>query len=219
LRSFAAYCPVALAGIRGLNDVTEDRAITLTLTRGADREKINAEVDETDPRFAEARAVCYRLALTRWREVAQARRDLALPDWLVGRERELWGPLLTIAHLAEADAGEDLELTADLLALAKVQGEEREGLSDEGEAVVSILTARLAVADTMTVQPADLCDELTKALHRDRPIKPETVGRLLKRLGFKRLPRRAGGQPYEVTAARIAILRERYGGVGGENLH
>ena len=176
-------------------------------------------MDATDATFAEARAVCYRLALTRWRDVVQARRDFALPDWLVGRERELWGPLLAIAHLADADAEEDLGLTADLLALAKVQGEERAGLSDEGEAVMSILTARLSGADTMTVQPADLCDELTKALHRDKSIRPGTVGRLLKRLGFKKLPRRAGGQPWEVTEARIATLRERYGGLPPTNLH
>ncbi len=216
LRTFAAYCPVALAGIRGLNSVTEDRAITLTLTRGADRAKINAEVDETEPRFAEARAVCYRLALTRGRDVAESRRTLALPDWLVGRERELWAPLLTVAHLAEADAGEDLGLTADLLGLAKVQGEEREGLSDEGEAVVSLLSDSLKRADSLTIRPADLCEDLTKALHLDKAIRPERVGRLLKRLGFARAPRGAGGVRYVATAERIATLRARYGGQGEE---
>jgi len=127
VKSYSVYCPVALAGITGLNRVTEDRAITLVLSRGTDARRLNAEVNPTDARFAEISDVCFRLALLRHREVLDSARAFTLPEWLVGRKRELWLPLLAVAHLADQEG--DLGLVGDLLSLAEQQGEERAGVS------------------------------------------------------------------------------------------
>jgi hypothetical protein len=210
VKSYSIYAPVALAGIQGLNRVTEDRAITLVLTRGKDRAKLNAEVDPTDARFAEIRDVCYRLALLRWHEVAETSRTLALPDWLVGRERELWSPLLTVATLADREAG-DLNLVADLLTLAREQGEDRAGLSDEAEALVWVLTEKLAGEAEIILLPGELCEDLKTALKLKDAPSPQRVGRWMKRLGFPPAPRSAGGKRRRVTADALADLRKRYG--------
>lgn len=210
VKSWSIFCPVALAGIAGLNRVTEDRAITLVLARGKDPAKLNAEVDPADCRFAEIRDVCYRLALLRWQEVAETYRTLTIPDWLVGRERELWRPLLAVATLADREAG-DLNLVADLLTLAKEQGEERAGLSDEAEAVVSVLTEKLCGEREITVHPADLCDDLKSALRWKDPPRPETVGRWMRRLKIPKAPRAAGGVRYIVSQATLDDICARVG--------
>lgn len=211
VKSWKIYCPVALAGIQGLNRVTEDRAITLVLARGKDPAKLNADVDPQDPRFAETRDMAYRLALLRSREVAETYQTTVLPDWLVGRERQLWRPLLAVAALADRDAPE-LGLVADLLTLAQEQGEERAGLSDEAGALVTVLSERLSGATEIVVSPGDLCEPLKVALKLDRAPSPQRVGRWMKRLGFPPAPRSAGGKRRLVTAHALADLRRRYGG-------
>ena len=211
VRSWEIYCPVALAGIQGLNRVTEDRAITLVLAKGKDPAKLNADVDPRDPRLAEIRDIGYRLALLRSREAAETYRTLALPDWLMGRERQLWRPLLAVAALADREAP-DLGLVADLLTLAREQGEERAGLSDEAEALVAVLAEMMNGAAEIVVSPGDLCEPLKAALRMERPPSPQRVGRWMKRLGFPPAPRSAGGKRRLVTADALADLRRRYGG-------
>jgi len=210
VKSWSIYAPVALAGIAGVNRTTEDRAVTLVLARGKDRGRLNADVDPADLRFAEIRDMCHRLALTRWKEVAETYRTLTLPEWLNGRERELWRPLLAIASLADREAG-DLDAGRDLLELAREQGQERAGLSDEAEALVSVLAEKLVGAAEIIVSPGDLCSNLQEALRWERAPRPETVGRWLKRLKVPRAPRSAAGIRYTVTEALLTEIRARAG--------
>lgn len=210
VRSWDIYCPIAMAGIQGLNRVTEDRAITIVMARGKDPGRLNADVNPADPRFAEIRDVCFRLAVLRAGEVAETYRTLSLPDWLLARERQLWRPLLTIAHLADREAG-DLNLVSDLLTFAREQGQDRAGLSDEAEALVSVLADRRAGGGEDVVLPGDLCEDLQTAMKLKDPPSPQRVGRWMKRLGFPRAPRCAGGKRWLVTAEALADLRKRYG--------
>jgi hypothetical protein len=209
IKSWSVFCPLAFGGIKGLNRTTEDRAITLPLVRGKDPGKINAEVDPTDPHFAAIRDLGYRLALLRWQEVATTARTLPLPGWLMARERELWKPLFVVAHLADREG--NLGLVDDLLRMAREQGEERAGLSDEAAALVAILTEKLAGADSLAILPGDLCEDLQAALKWKESPTPGRVGRLLKGLGFPSAPRAAGGKRRLVTAEALADLRKRYG--------
>lgn len=102
----------------------------------------------------------------------------------------------------------------DLLALARQHVQDRQGLSGEAEALVEILGARLAGADTMTLRPAELREDLGKALGLDRPPRPEVVGRLLLRLGFRRQRYGRLGAEYVVTRERLDELVRRYGEYG-----
>lgn len=222
VKSYSVYCPVALAGIAGLNRVTEDRAITIVLTKGTDPAKLNAEVNAEDSRFGELRDLCYRLALLRWREVVEAYRVFAIPSWLMGRERELWLPLLSVASLADAEGG--LGLVEDLLSLAKEQREDRAGLSDEAEALLEVLEHRLNGQHEILCHPKDLCEDLGKQLRWDKPPRPETVGRWLRRLKLPKAPRSAEGIRYQVSKDMLDDIHSRWGTGGGEptlpaNLH
>jgi hypothetical protein len=60
----------------------EDRAIPITMQRGSDAGKLNAEVDPADPLYGRIRSGGYRLLLERWRLVQLAYRSTPVPPWL-----------------------------------------------------------------------------------------------------------------------------------------
>lgn len=207
---FSVYAPLALAAIKHVNAVTEDRCIPLTLQRGTDRRRINADVDLAAPEFARIRSGCYRLLLTRWREVHEVYRTVTLPDWLNGRARELWRPLLAVASLADGENG--LILTPDLLELARAHMEDRADISAEGEALLAILADRLGESPAIILHPGELTEDLRKRLGwRDAP-SPELASAWLRRFGFSkaRPPRDRVGTRYEVTAERLRDVQVRY---------
>jgi len=206
VRSYAVYAPVALAGIEGLNQVTQDRAITLALKKGRDARKLDALVDVQDERFATIRDECYRLALLRWQDVRDLYHKPTLPNWLHGRARELWLPLLVIAHLAEQDGSRGF--VDDLLDVAVMQSGERSHLSGEADGILKVLDECLGGAAEVAVSPKELCDDLQAVMGWDYTPKPEMVGRLLTRLGFQKT-RGAEGIRYRVTREAAEGLRLR----------
>lgn len=205
---FEVYAPAALAAIRSLNAVTEDRAIPMVMQRGTDPTRINVEVDPADPLYARIRAGCYRLLLTRWCEVRAAYATALLPTWLNGRARELWRPLLALAAVADRDNG--ATVTPDILALAREHVEDRAGASDEAEALLLELAARIGVAERVTVRPGELCDALQRRLGWREPLSPHLVGSWLRRLGFRPGRKDREGARYEVRADRLREVATRY---------
>ncbi len=207
-RPFAVYSPMALAGIKGLNAVLADRCITLIMQPGRDRKRVNRDVDlsNPDPRIKIVRDICYRLALTRWREVRTAWERLDLPAWLNGRSRELWAPLLALAELVASEVSQ-LDLRPALLALARPDAEERAELPEVAEAILTAVEEKLGGRDSARVQPGDLADDLKAALGYD--VTPTVIGLRMKALGFKRDRPRKGGSFYTVTAEAVEAIRNR----------
>ncbi len=213
LRTFEVYAPLTLGSIKGLKGVTENRAISLVMVRGLDKHKLNADVDPESPAFQEARDLLYRLTLERSRDVAETWRTLPNPDWLVGRERQLWRPLLVLAHLADSEGAEGKNLIPAILEIAQKQTRDRSHPSDEAEALVTVLDEALSRREERRLHPADLVEDLKGKLHRDF-ITPAWVGHLLRRNGFEKPPppgdRDANGVVYVVTRAKVEEIRARY---------
>jgi hypothetical protein len=116
---------VTVGSIKGLKGVTESRCISLVMTRGTNRNKLNLDVDPEDPAFRAVRGLLYRVTLERFRDVAVAAASLPDPAWLVARERQLWRPLLVLAHLADEDTGGKLNLQTTVRGMARAQGQDR----------------------------------------------------------------------------------------------
>jgi hypothetical protein len=206
---FSVYAPLAVAGIRGLHATTEDRCIPLVMQRGADPARVNAELDPDASAFARIRDGCYRLLLERGDAVRAARDTLTLPGWLHARARELWRPLLALAHIADAEP-DGLGLDSDLLALARDHIEDRDDSSVEADALLTDLADRLGEAPTTTVRPGELSEPLRARLGwRDAPT-PEAVSRLLRRLGFRPERRDRAGRRYVITAEQVRAVQARF---------
>ncbi len=205
---FEVYSPLALAAIKAVNPTTEDRCIPLSLQRGTHPDCLNKEVDLNDPTFAGIRAACYRLLMTRWREVRESYQTLVLPPWLNARARELWKPLLAVAAVADRENG--LTLTPDLETLAQEHVKDRAGISSEGEGLLTLLVDRLGEAEKMIVRPRDLREPLRECLGwRDAP-SSELVGVWLRRF-FRRGGKDREGAKYEVSREQLSDLSTRYG--------
>jgi hypothetical protein len=205
--SYQVYAPMALGGIAGLNATTADRSITLVMHRGQHDATVNRSLDLEHGDFRLLRAACYGLALRRFREIRQAWDTLDPPPWLKARPRELYGPLLTIATLAEQEG--DPSFLHDLLALAEAERGERGGASPDTEVLLQLLVTRLNAwpAPSLEIRPGALVDEMHELLGGTaaRPVTAEQVGRLLQRLGFPR-KRVSLGSVYAVSRDQLTAV-------------
>jgi hypothetical protein len=210
---YDVYAPMAVASINGLNAVTADRAITITMLCGTDPAKVNSVVPEHV--FGPLRAQCYRLALMRHDEVRNS--SPALPAWLKGRHRELYGPLLRVANLAKGSVGDTLRADIESLAFAEVKRGDR-GPTDEGWALYDALTTALRAGEQVTVYPGKLVGPMR--VYLGQPPEPrfpndglmaESVGRLLRSHGFEPDKRKREGVPYTITRAAFSEMARRHG--------
>lgn len=217
---YEVYGPLAVASIGGLNGVQEDRAITVIMTKGHNREKINREVNPAERTFGELRAQLYRLALTRHQDVRGMWDTVQTPEWLNGRHRELYKPLLTLADVI-AQEGDD-SFRRDILRIAESELEDRGTPSREVQALAQYLESRLRTAPEINVQPKEVAGALRQAL--DEPhFSDVQAGNLLKRCGFERNPNRKRGSVYTVTKAAFIEWAQQHGleatSPKGESLH
>jgi hypothetical protein len=206
---YDVFSPLAIAGIRGLNPTTEDRAIPVVMQRGTDRTRLNTEINTAAPGFSRVRAACYRLLLERHADVRLAYETWSPPRWLNARALELWRPLIALASVADTENG--LTLAPDLLALAREHVEDRDEVSPEGEALLAELSERLAEADLVILRPADLAEPCRRRLGW-QSLSPEQVGTWLRRFGFRRKGKGRGGAKYEIRADRLREVTVRFGG-------
>jgi hypothetical protein len=111
-RPFDPYSPKGLANIRGLEDVIEDRCKPTIMKRSQNRKIINLEIDERSELFSELRSELYILFLENWMEIQHIYSQISelgelnevvnlenIPhiELLVGRELELWKPIIALA--------------------------------------------------------------------------------------------------------------------------
>jgi hypothetical protein len=205
--AFNAYCPMVLASISGLNDVTADRSITLVMRKGKDLAQINREVEPGHQGFAWIRHRAYRMALGGSKAVDAMRTTVQYPPWLSGRALELFRPLLTIASLVEGEG--DPSVRKDVLAIAEDHVASQHPLSKDGWALFNILWDLLAAAESVKVYPSTLLPRMKLKL--DSPyLKAEQVGRMLQRYQFKAGANDKTGKPYTITRALFTVKAEEH---------
>jgi hypothetical protein len=173
---FEVYCPIAFAGIKGLHEVLEDRCITILTMRSTDRESINRPMPEDSAAFQAARAGCYAVFLLRFKDVVDARPEL--PDWLNGRRRELYLPLLTIAHLCSEESFKAIESYAH---------EDVESHSEVSEDTAALIKALYLILNKPQVDQIRVFPHAVAAVMEPdtfgRPLAPRLIGTALRREG------------------------------------
>ena len=207
IRFFEVYSPKAIAGIKPLGDVMEDRSIVIIMTKpDANDNRQNMEVVVTDSVWQTIRNGFYRLPFDYRDKVMST--TVSLPEWLRARDRELWSPLLKLAAIIDDESG--LALHADILGVAKDSAVSK-GLTFETETVLTSLENELGDAMEIDVHPFELCEALQKAFNK-KTVTPEWIAARLRRLGFKKSdPERDNkGVIYTITKTKIDEIRCRY---------
>lgn len=97
-RKYDAYSPKAFAGIQGLAATLASRCIPITMVISNDKVIKNQEVYDHEPQWQQLRDACYWLLMNEHKIVREKYHCLTNSE-LVGREWELWKPILTIAQL------------------------------------------------------------------------------------------------------------------------
>ena len=218
LRFFEVYSPKCLAGIRGVGAVTEDRCITIVMSRPpADDQRQNQVVDSSALTWEAIRSGFYRLTLEHSNAIFEARSRVNLPSWLTARDRELWAPLLTLAEALDRETNRGA--LGEVMELAKESAQDR-GPTFETEAVLGVLEDLLSTGkdaitdligqDAVCIHPVELAKNLKDALNRE--VSPERIASKLRALGFKKAdpPRDRQGVIYKIERERLEEIRTRY---------
>jgi hypothetical protein len=217
---YEVYAPRVLAGIAGLKDTLEDRALALFMLRKRRSEPVLRLGRATDAEAQALREQCALGCLTHIQNILAAyeRAPAVLEhEGIDDRAVDLWSPLLAIALVADAE--EDRDRTRQLLEVAHDLGTARDADTEAGttarllEALEAIRAEGIA-----TPSPAALLEALRARPGWEWVKSTRRLAGLLNPLGIVRRLLWNGGQrrwAYELDAGQLADLRERYGG-GGE---
>jgi hypothetical protein len=214
VQQYAVYAPMALGSIAELKDTPRDRAIVVWLERGRDRAKLNSDPKQDTQEVIRLRHECYRLAMTRFSDVSRAETAFEAENWLQGRHRELYKPLLVLAAVA-AEEG-DASFQRDLTSAANAELQDRPGLPPEGFALFTALGEALGTNSEIRVYPNDIATAMRALMEepeaaRSGDVTGQKVGPMLQRYGFPKLQRDRKGVPYRITRARWIEQAVRFG--------
>ncbi len=163
---YEVYAPRVLAGITGLKDTLEDRALPLFMLRKRRNEPVARLNRAADAEAQALRDQCALACLTRIGDIISAY-DLAPAalerEGIDDRAVDLWNPLLAIAFVADIEDGGNR--SRDILDTARDIGSEREADAESGT-TARLLEALEAIRTELGETPAPA--ELLEAL-RARP--------------------------------------------------
>ncbi len=106
-RKFDAYSPKAFAGIQGLDPTLASRCIPIIMVNSSNTELLNREINDADPRWQKIRDELYLLLLKQFKPLRDTYNQIT-DTVLVGREWELWKPLLSTAKNVSDDVYTEL---------------------------------------------------------------------------------------------------------------
>jgi hypothetical protein len=217
---YEVYAPRVLAGITGLKDTLEDRALPLFMLRKRRNEGVARLNRATDPEAQALRDQCALACLTHIQNVLAAcdgAPTVLEHEGIDDRAVDLWSPLVAVTLVADAE--DDASRTRQLLDLARDLGTARDADAEAGN-TARLLEALEAIRAEVGEAPAPT--EVLAAL-RARPgwdwlKSTRRLAGLLNPLGIVRRQAWNGGQRrwcYLLDAGQLADLQARYG-AGGE---
>lgn len=208
---FDPYSPKAIANIYGLEDVLESRCITEIMKRTMG-EQGKREIEVNNDRWSKIVGTLYNLFLIYWKEVDEVRnnftnvedvqdvQDVDYPE-LVGRDRNLWKPILTLATFFDkynvASSGTSTSstgstysttsLTQSITDLLKTKIKEtlEEEKIESPEMVLIITLLEIVAADDYYSIGKITDSMITHFDEKPKWLNGWWVGKALKRLGFR----------------------------------
>jgi hypothetical protein len=214
---YEAYAPRVLAGIAGLKDTLDDRALSVVMLRRRASEKVARIGRATDAEAQGLRDQCALASLTRIGDLLAAY-EMAPPalerEGIDDRAVDLWSPLLAIAYVADSEDTGDR--SRDIIEAAKALAAVRDADAETGTAA-RLVEALHAIRERKgeSVAPADLLEALRARPGWDWVKSTRRLAGLLGPLGIVRQQVREGGRrrwSYVLVDHQLADLRARYGG-------
>ena len=233
--AFEVYCPKMIANIQGIEDILEDRCITIIMKRGKNKAIINSEPSSHDVIWQEIRDSLYILYLTYWKEIKEeydkfsdvcAVNDVSdvstdIPEQISDREKELWKPIISLASFfdkysslrTQTTQTSQTTLTRAIIhfALQKINEKRVENITETGELIL-VQTLLEMVQNDGYYKIKDIKDVMTQKFDEEQKwLNTRWIGRALKRLGFTEKRRLGTGREYFFKKQEILDLAQRLG--------
>jgi hypothetical protein len=218
---YEVYAPRVLAGIAGLKDTLEDRALPLFMLRKRRSEPVARLSRGTETEAQALRQACGLACLTEISRILCAYEEapaLLEREGIDDRAVDLWSPLVAVSHAADLE--DHGRRARELLDAARELGAAREA-DAEGGMTARLLDALEAIRTEQgeTITPADLLTALRARPGWEWLTGGRRLAGLLHPLGITRRQLWNGGRRrwcYGLEAGQLADLRARYG-AGGED--
>ncbi len=211
IESFEIYSPKAIANISGLDNVLEDRSITITMVRTNNPEKGNLAVTEGSENWQYLRSLLYIFALDYAKEIAGFYHSDPEVNALLNRQNELWRPLLCIAKLLDKDLPGTFEQIKEE-AIRRAQETSGSDLEDFDAAVLLALRELTSTSSLGYITNKEIKQRASEFLEEDQKqyFTSRGVGAALKRFGI--IGKKVQGYwRYVIQPETIEELMKRYG--------
>ena len=212
---FETYCALILASTRELEPVTMTRTIKIVMKKAPDP---NPKKNDPEPYdFEDIREKLYLCRLTQANKVSETLEELnKINLGIVGREWELWRPILTIAKMVSKEVFDNVLKLSQELYYAKyvdLYKEEKDILT----ALHYIFTKDVTKPRMVIFRPIYIKSTLWKLKSSDyssedefnKAYSPNKIGWIMKRMGLKRKLVYAGSQ-YTMTFKEFTDLCQRF---------
>jgi len=234
LTLFETYTPLVVASTKELDPVTMSRTIVIYMRKAKDPSKRDPEAWD----YETIRDRLYICRLTYAHIVDQTRNELDQMDvGLVGREYEIWRPVLTIAKIISEELFESLKQLAKELTTQKFEGlyeTEKDVISAINELFSPQLTLENETPGELMFYPKQLSDKLFELKKEefgytesgnekvdvtmlvaarkrfDNAFGSRKIGWMLKRLGLK-YTHKTKGNLYKLSHDEFQDLAKRFG--------
>lgn len=217
VREFHIYCPKMFASIRGIDSTTATRCIRVQFLRTTDKERGDRSITEDGEPWAEIRHGLYSLALTEFQAIRKIYQSEDVRPF-ANRENEKWSPLLTLAHFFENHGVNGLVDSVTAFAREAVEQCNESGLPAFEEAVLrQVWQVTCLNTGTVEIRPTNILEKIIEdspemaTNSRGQNRTAQSIGYVLRRLGFKRAPSRWHGSIYAATAKQVQDIAGRYG--------
>ena len=210
-KKFDAYSPKAFASIRELDQTLHSRCIPITMVESANDEIKNREIDLLDATIQDIRDELYIFTLSYFKEVREAYQQLS-DNVIVGREWELWKPLLAVCTVLDTETGEPL-LYNDIreLAIATIKEKNFESENNTPQLILSGLYELLGEKGENFYTPAELLLFLQENVEGlgwlKIPNHKTFIGKELKKLGLVNGAEREQSAGRRSRGYRLNIIR------------
>ncbi len=212
---FEVYSPKAIANIRGLEDILEDRCVSIVIVKGK-TDVIDREPEIEDPRWEKIRDALYTFALTHHKRIVQIKNEIGKLEELRARSREIWLPILTLAKFFDEGRG-----LYDRILKYAIQKEDERLVENITETREYLLVQALTKLVQSKKNSSEIYEDGYLPVHKikdalaeyfdgeQRWLTSRWIGKALRRLGFKDKRRVGTGYEYLIPADKVSDLAER----------
>jgi len=207
-KSFDVFSPKILAGIKGFDDVLEDRAIKIVMIRSKG-EKADRKIPKNDPvlrlvvkPIMLAYAISYAPLIKLFYKKMNIDSSVLTP-----REKDIFKPILTLAYICDPQIYKEMLGYLEQKSIER-RKEEEESRLDVLMLKVLIFTLDRNATDELEITPKKIAEEMERIF--DLHVTPQKVGLMLKKLKFKDRRIVSGKYHYKIKKDYLLELCKDY---------